>query len=112
MTIMTNLPRAAALLPPLPANTGAVTPGQTQGGSTTAQPATDPTAGVSKNMFLQLLVAQIKNQNPLSPTDSMQFVGQLAQFTELEQVMGMRQDMAAVRVDLDKAATPITPPVS
>jgi flagellar basal-body rod modification protein FlgD len=45
----------------------------------------------SKELFLQLLVAQIKNQDPLSPTDSMQFVSQLAQFSELEQIIAIRQ---------------------
>jgi flagellar basal-body rod modification protein FlgD len=44
-------------------------------------------------MFLQLLVAQLKNQDPLSPTDSTQFVSQLAQFSELEQVIGIRGDI-------------------
>ena len=44
-------------------------------------------------MFLQLLVAQIQNQDPLNPTDSTQFVSQLAQFSELEQVIGIRQDV-------------------
>lgn len=44
----------------------------------------------SKEMFLQLLVAQIKNQDPLNPTDSVQFVSQLAQFSELEQVIAIR----------------------
>jgi flagellar basal-body rod modification protein FlgD len=31
----------------------------------------------SESTFLQLLVAQIQNQDPLNPTDSIQFVGQL-----------------------------------
>jgi flagellar basal-body rod modification protein FlgD len=43
-----------------------------------------------KETFLKLLVAQIKNQDPLNPTDGTQFLGQLAQFTELEQVMNIR----------------------
>ena len=45
----------------------------------------------SENTFLQLLVAQIKNQDPLNPTDSIQFVGQLVQYSELEQLMGINQ---------------------
>ncbi len=49
----------------------------------------------SKEMFLQLLVTQIKNQDPLNPTDSTQFVSQLAQFSELEQVIAIRQDIEA-----------------
>lgn len=57
---------------------------------------------VSKNMFLQLLVAQIKNQDPLNPADSIQFVTQLAQFTQLEQAENMSTDLAAVRQDLDQ----------
>jgi flagellar basal-body rod modification protein FlgD len=44
-------------------------------------------------MFLQLLVAQLQNQDPLNPTDSTQFVSQLAQFSELEQVIGIRGDI-------------------
>lgn len=35
--------------------------------------------------FLQLLVAQLENQDPLSPQDGAAFVAQLAQFTEVEQ---------------------------
>jgi flagellar basal-body rod modification protein FlgD len=50
---------------------------------------------VNKEMFLQLLVAQIKNQDPLNPTDSVQFVSQLAQFSELEQVIAIRGDIEA-----------------
>jgi flagellar basal-body rod modification protein FlgD len=44
-------------------------------------------------MFLQLLVSQIQNQDPLNPTDSTTFVSQLAQFSELEQVIAMRGDL-------------------
>jgi flagellar basal-body rod modification protein FlgD len=55
---------------------------------------------VSKEMFLQLLVAQVKNQNPLSPADGVAFLTQLAQFTELEQLIDMRQDLAAIRTEL------------
>ena len=47
----------------------------------------------TEQMFLQLLVAQLQNQDPLNPTDSTQFVSQLAQFSELEQVMGIRSDI-------------------
>jgi flagellar basal-body rod modification protein FlgD len=65
--------------------------------------ATD-TSSVTKNMFLQLLVAQIKNQDPLSPTDGVQFLAQLAQFQQLEQSMNMGQDLSAIRSDLDQLA--------
>jgi len=47
----------------------------------------------SEEMFLKLLVAQLQNQDPLNPTDSTQFVSQLAQFSELEQIMSIRSDI-------------------
>ena len=56
---------------------------------------------VTKNMFLQLLVAQIKNQDPLNPADGTQFLTQLAQFQQLEQSMNMGTDLSAIRSDLD-----------
>ena len=62
----------------------------------------------SQNVFLQLLVAQLKNQDPQQPTDGTAFVTQLAQFTTLQ------EDTQAAS-DLDKivAALPsLTPPAS
>ncbi len=56
---------------------------------------------VTKDMFLQLLVAQIKNQDPLNPSDGVQFLTQLAQFQQLEQGMNMGQDITAIRTDMD-----------
>lgn len=41
--------------------------------------------GEEFNSFLQLLTAQIRNQDPLAPLDSTQFVEQLATFSALEQ---------------------------
>ena len=70
--------------------------------------ATLPTAGNSvatKENFLQLLVAQIKNQNPLEPADGTQFLSQLSQFTEMEQMLGMREDLKAIRASLANAAS-------
>lgn len=67
-----------------------------------------PTAGNSaatKENFLQLLVAQIKHQNPLEPADGTQFLSQLAQFTEMEQMLGMREDLKAIRASLANAAS-------
>ena len=40
---------------------------------------------MGEQQFLQLLVAQLKNQDPLSPMDNSQFVSQLAQFSALQQ---------------------------
>jgi flagellar basal-body rod modification protein FlgD len=66
----------------------------------------------SESMFLNLLVAQIQNQDPLNPTDSTQFVSQLAQFSELEQVIAIRGDTDSMAGEMKTAAaanTPTTP---
>lgn len=42
-----------------------------------------------KDLFTKLLVAQIRNQNPLEPTDPAQFVGQLTQLSQMEAMQGM-----------------------
>lgn len=54
----------------------------------------NPGGVLGKNDFLKLMVAQLQAQNPLQPTDSSAYLGQLAQFTELEQVTNMAQTSA------------------
>jgi len=71
------------------------------GSGSTANPTSGAT-DVTKNMFLQLLVAQLQNQDPLNPADGTQFLTQLAQFQQLEQSMNTGQDISAMRQDLDK----------
>src|ERR1039457_412157 len=71
------------------------TPAPTSSSSSTASTGLGGTAP-SEQMFLQLLVAQIQNQDPTTPQDPSQFVAQLAQFSELEQVMSIRQDTDAM----------------
>lgn len=73
-----------------------------------AAPATDPNALTSEQTFLKLLVAQIKNQNPLNPTDSVQFVGQLTQYSELEQLIGIRSGVQ--QLNTPPAASTTTDP--
>ncbi len=48
---------------------------------------------VGKDDFLRLLVAQIRNQNPLNPADGIEFLSQLAQFSQLEQLIGIRTQL-------------------
>ncbi len=71
--------------------------------SGTAAPPVTGNSAATKENFLQLLVAQIKHQNPLNPADGTQFLSQLSQFTEMEQMLGMRQDLQAIRASLETA---------
>jgi len=50
----------------------------------------------SESTFLQLLIAQIQNQDPLNPTDSIQFVSQLVQYSQLEQLLGINQTLDSI----------------
>jgi flagellar basal-body rod modification protein FlgD len=60
-------------------NTLSNTPATTQVGANANNP--------QMNQFLTLLVAQLQNQDPMSPTDPTQFVAQLAQFSTVEQLV-------------------------
>jgi flagellar basal-body rod modification protein FlgD len=63
----------------------AANPSTTGANSTSLASALNSQSG-GEDTFLQLLIAQLQNQNPLSPTDPTQFVAELAQFSTLEGV--------------------------
>src|SRR5271165_4594908 len=67
-------------------STQPVTPTAPTTGASSTTSSGLPTSQSLNNMFLQLLVAQLQNQDPLNPLDPSQFVGQLAQFSELSEV--------------------------
>jgi flagellar basal-body rod modification protein FlgD len=54
--------------------------------TTTTAPIGTPSDQMGKDTFLKLLVAQLKYQNPLEPTDSAAFMAQTAQFTVVEKL--------------------------
>jgi len=67
------------------------------GATTPPNSATPVNKDLNKNTFLQLLVAQLKNQDPMNPADGIQFVTQLAQFSQLEQTMQIQEQVAGIR---------------
>lgn len=57
-------------------------------------PSAPPVAGerttdFGKDEFLALFIAKLANQNPLEPMEDSEFIGQMAQFTQLEQLTNM-----------------------
>ena len=66
----------------------APTTGTATGATTTTSKSAD------KDMFLQLLVAQMKYQDPMNPTDSGEFLAQSAQFTALEKMQAVADQTA------------------
>ena len=62
---------------------------------------TDPSGALSSmdqlggDTFLKLMVAQLRNQDPMNPTDSTQFLAQTAQFTTVEKLTTMADQTAA-----------------
>jgi flagellar basal-body rod modification protein FlgD len=59
------------------------------GGGSNAAQETASAASLDYNAFLQLLLAQMKNQDPTEPMDSTAYMGQLASFSNVEQGMKM-----------------------
>ena len=77
----------------------------TVSGATTAAAATSSTSSntsssttqandtLGKNDFMTLLIAQMKNQDPLNPMDGTQFASQLAQFSSLQELQNLNDSM-------------------
>jgi flagellar basal-body rod modification protein FlgD len=54
---------------------------------------------IGKNEFLSLLVTQLKNQDPLDPMKSEEFAVNLAQFSQLEQLVSINDTLTAGSTD-------------
>ncbi len=68
----------------------------TTGGVTTApQLPVNPGGKMGKDEFLKLLVAQLKNQDPMNPTNGEDMAAQLAQFSSLEQLTNIGKVLEA-----------------
>ncbi|HPF13867.1 MAG TPA: flagellar hook capping FlgD N-terminal domain-containing protein [Planctomycetota bacterium] len=55
-----------------------------------------PGSALDRDAFMQLLVAQMKNQDPTEPTSNEQFIAQLAQFSSLDEMKGVNENLVAL----------------
>jgi flagellar basal-body rod modification protein FlgD len=55
--------------------------------SSTSSTTSTSSTGVDYNTFLQLLIAEMKNQDPTNPMDTSQYMSQFAQLSSVEQAM-------------------------
>lgn len=51
---------------------------------------------LGKDAFMELMLAQLKNQNPLDPQDNGDFIAQLAQFSSLEEMQNLSKTVEDV----------------
>ena len=82
-------------------------------GTTTGTTSSSSTTGTDNTLnyddFLQLLVAQLKNQDPTNPTDATTFVSQLASFSAVEQQVNTNSKLDALltQTELSQAGSVI-----
>ena len=82
----------------------------TNAAATSPAPSADATTaamksgGVGTDEFLQLLVAELQNQDPTAPMDGTTFLTQLAQFQQVEQGVALGQDVSGILTDANNIA--------
>ena len=86
----------------IPATSGTSNTQDTSSNSGSADSAT-----LNYDDFLQLMVAQLQNQDPLNPTDSTEYMSQIAQFSSVEQGINTNSklDQLLVNSSISQAST-------
>jgi flagellar basal-body rod modification protein FlgD len=59
---------------------------------------------LGRDAFLTMLVAQLKNQDPLNPMQGSDFSSQLAQFSSLEQLFNVNDNLKSIQSTFDKGS--------
>ena len=70
-----------------------------------ATPAATTSDKLGRDEFLNLMVAQLKHQDPMNPSDSQNFLAQLAQFSTLEGIQNLNTSVDAMAGQLKATTT-------
>lgn len=76
-------------------STTEATPPKSDAQATPGSPSKLTSGTMGRDEFLKMLVAQLKNQDPLNPMDGKDMAAQLAQFSTVEQLIAMNKTMDA-----------------
>lgn len=76
--------------------------------STTETESSEDLSTLDKDDFLQLLIAELQYQDPLDPATNTEFVAQLAQFSSLEQMTTMNENIETLVETVTDASTTMT----
>lgn len=90
--------------------TNAITPAANQTADF-VNPGRAPNQTSERDLFMTLLVAQLKNQDPLAPQEGAEFVAQLAQFNSLDQLIGIRHSIEQLTYEIQRGRDE-TPPAA
>ncbi|MGP8248266.1 MAG: flagellar hook capping FlgD N-terminal domain-containing protein [Bryobacteraceae bacterium] len=71
-------------------------------GATSSTASATSAASTTQDMFLQLLVAQLQNQDPTNPMDTTNMVTQLAEVQQLQETIGLGQNVSSILQDLNQ----------
>jgi flagellar basal-body rod modification protein FlgD len=77
---------------------------QTATGTSAATAKTDP---LGRDTFLKLLITQLQHQDPMQPQENGEFLAQLAQFSSLESLQQIKDDMTALRTLVETSAAAV-----
>lgn len=69
------------------------------------QKASTKSNDLGKDQFLSILVAQLQNQDPMQPMNDTEFIAQMAQFTSVEQLMNMANELSLIRQNIGTASS-------
>jgi flagellar basal-body rod modification protein FlgD len=65
--------------------------------SSSSQPVVNPGSQLTKDAFLQLLVAQLQNQDPLNPTDTNSMMQMETEMSTVEQLTNLNSSISAIK---------------